>query len=122
MNFVLGVSATLLRDIPYAAIYFPAYAHLKQYFTKEDGHLSLGWTLVAGFLAAIPSVGLTAPADLIKTRLQVKTQLILVTILKLFYFRQSRWQIKWRTKDCSTRHRGLRRKKDLRLCGKVISL
>ena len=65
-------------------MYFPVYAHLKQYFTKEDGHLSLGWTLVAGFLAGIPAAGLDTPADVIKTRLQVNSQLSPVLILELF--------------------------------------
>ena len=61
----------MLRDIPFSAIYFPAYAHLKKAFAKEDGYLSIEYTLLAGFLAGFPAAGLTTPADVIKTRLQV---------------------------------------------------
>lgn len=68
-----GASACLLRDIPFSAIYFPAYAHLKQHFSSADGHLPLEWALLAGFLAGFPAAGLTTPADVIKTRLQAKT-------------------------------------------------
>jgi len=68
-----GASACLLRDIPFSAIYFPAYAHLKQAFSSSDGHLPLEWALLAGFFAGFPAAGLTTPADVIKTRLQAKT-------------------------------------------------
>ena len=71
LNPFLGASACLLRDIPFSAIYFPAYAHAKMYFSSEDGHLPLGYALFAGFLAGFPAAGLTTPADVIKTRLQV---------------------------------------------------
>ena len=67
-----GASACLLRDIPFSAIYFPAYAHLKQAFSSSDGHLPLEWALLAGFFAGFPAAGLTTPADVIKTRLQVR--------------------------------------------------
>jgi len=71
MSHHSGASACLLRDIPFSAIYFPAYAHAKMYFSSEDGHLPLGYALFAGFLAGFPAAGLTTPADVIKTRLQV---------------------------------------------------
>jgi len=68
-----GASACLLRDIPFSAIYFPAYANLKAYYSDADGHLPIQWALWAGFLAGFPAAGLTTPADVIKTRLQAKT-------------------------------------------------
>jgi solute carrier family 25 aspartate/glutamate transporter 12/13 len=71
-NLYKGASACLLRDIPFSAIYFPAYAHLKQMLSNEDGHLPIEYTLLAGFLAGFPAAGLTTPADVIKTRLQAK--------------------------------------------------
>ena len=74
-----GASACLLRDIPFSAIYFPAYAHLKQAFSSSDGHLPLEWALLAGFFAGFPAAGLTTPADVIKTRLQVR-KFIKITI------------------------------------------
>lgn len=36
MIFV-GARACFLRDIPFSAIYFPAYAHTKAAFADEDG-------------------------------------------------------------------------------------
>jgi len=68
-----GINACFLRDIPYSAIYFPAYSTLKDCFTSKDGSLSIGYTLLAGFIAAIPAAGLTTPADVIKTRMQAKS-------------------------------------------------
>ena len=69
---ISGASACLLRDIPFSAIYFPAYAHSKVFLSDEDGHLPLPMTLLAGFIAGFPAAGLTTPADVIKTRLQVR--------------------------------------------------
>ncbi|BFZ58287.1 mitochondrial aspartate-glutamate transporter agc1 [Savitreella phatthalungensis] len=71
-----GASACLMRDIPFSAIYFPTYAHLKKdYFgespTKKLGILQL---LTAGAIAGMPAAYLTTPADVIKTRLQVEAR------------------------------------------------
>lgn len=59
--------------MPFSAIYFPTYAHLKKDFfgegpTKKLGVLQL---LTAGAIAGMPAAYLTTPADVIKTRLQV---------------------------------------------------
>lgn len=32
-----GARACLLRDVPFSAIYFPAYAHVKAKFADENG-------------------------------------------------------------------------------------
>lgn len=71
-----GASACLLRDVPFSAIYFPTYSHLKKdYFgespTKKLGILQL---LTAGAIAGMPAAYLTTPCDVIKTRLQVETR------------------------------------------------
>lgn len=72
-----GVSACLLRDIPFSGIYFPVYAHLKKDFFHE-GHngkkLSIPELLVSGAIAGIPAAFLVTPADVIKTRLQVQAR------------------------------------------------
>lgn len=34
-----GARACLLRDVPFSAIYFPAYAHTKAAFADEDGYV-----------------------------------------------------------------------------------
>ena len=71
-----GASACLLRDVPFSAIYFPTYNHLKRdYFgesqTKKLGVLQL---LTAGAIAGMPAAYLTTPCDVIKTRLQVEAR------------------------------------------------
>ena len=65
-----GSRACFLRDIPFSAIYFPAYAHLKPRFADENGYNSPLSLLVAGAIAGMPAASLVTPADVIKTRLQ----------------------------------------------------
>lgn len=71
-----GASACLLRDVPFSAIYFPTYNHLKRDVfgesqTKQLGILQL---LTAGAIAGMPAAYLTTPCDVIKTRLQVEAR------------------------------------------------
>ena len=69
-----GSRACFLRDVPFSAIYFPAYAHLKPAFADENGYNSPLSLLVAGAIAGMPAASLVTPADVIKTRLQVKAR------------------------------------------------
>ncbi|EKM84071.1 hypothetical protein AGABI1DRAFT_97017 [Agaricus bisporus var. burnettii JB137-S8] len=72
-----GASACLLRDIPFSAIYFPAYAHLKADVFQEGYNgkrLSFLETLSAAAIAGMPAAYLTTPADVVKTRLQVEVR------------------------------------------------
>merc|ERR1712018_307890 len=66
-----GSRACLLRDGPFSAIYFPAYAHLKPKFADDNGYNSPLSLLIAGTIAGMPAASLVTPADVIKTRLQV---------------------------------------------------
>ncbi|XP_068950581.1 electrogenic aspartate/glutamate antiporter SLC25A13, mitochondrial [Petaurus breviceps papuanus] len=66
-----GAKACFLRDIPFSAIYFPCYAHVKASFAQDDGHVSPGSLLLSGAIAGMPAASLVTPADVIKTRLQV---------------------------------------------------
>ncbi|KAG5355426.1 Calcium-binding mitochondrial carrier protein [Yarrowia sp. C11] len=71
-----GATACLLRDVPFSAIYFPTYAHLKKdYFGEGPNHkLAIWQLLVAGAVAGMPAAYLTTPCDVIKTRLQVEAR------------------------------------------------
>lgn len=66
-----GSKACFLRDIPFSAIYFPAYAHCKTTFADETGRNGPGSLLVSAMIAGVPAAYLVTPADVIKTRLQV---------------------------------------------------
>ncbi|CAL9734407.1 mitochondrial aspartate-glutamate transporter Agc1p [Monosporozyma servazzii] len=73
-----GVTACLMRDVPFSAIYFPTYAHLKKDIFNFDpmdkrkrNRLKTWELLVAGALAGMPAAFLTTPFDVIKTRLQI---------------------------------------------------
>ncbi|XP_061598691.1 electrogenic aspartate/glutamate antiporter SLC25A13, mitochondrial isoform X2 [Cololabis saira] len=66
-----GSKACFLRDIPFSAIYFPCYAHIKAYLAEEDGSIGPARMLFAAALAGMPAASLVTPADVIKTRLQV---------------------------------------------------
>eukprot|EP01113_Clastostelium_recurvatum_P009950 TRINITY_DN1485_c0_g1_i3.p1 TRINITY_DN1485_c0_g1~~TRINITY_DN1485_c0_g1_i3.p1 ORF type:complete len:746 (-),score=212.22 TRINITY_DN1485_c0_g1_i3:70-2307(-) len=69
-----GAGACLLRDIPFSAIYFPTYAKMKQIMMNADGKLGAKELLLSGAVAGIPAAYLCTPADVIKTRLQVKAR------------------------------------------------
>lgn len=71
-----GATACLLRDVPFSAIYFPTYAHLKSDFFGETATKKLGVVqlLTAGAIAGMPAAYLTTPCDVIKTRLQVEAR------------------------------------------------
>ncbi|KAK2461421.1 hypothetical protein APHAL10511_005884 [Amanita phalloides] len=72
-----GATACLLRDIPFSAIYFPAYFHLKKDIFHEgynNKRLSFLETLASAAIAGMPAAYLTTPADVVKTRLQVEAR------------------------------------------------
>ncbi|PWN38837.1 mitochondrial carrier [Ceraceosorus guamensis] len=72
-----GASACLLRDIPFSAVYFTAYAHLKKDTFQEGVNgkkLGFGELLASASIAGMPAAFFTTPADVIKTRLQVEAR------------------------------------------------
>ncbi|SCV68860.1 BQ2448_981 [Microbotryum intermedium] len=72
-----GSIACLCRDVPFSAIYFPAYWHLKRdvFHEGRDGKvLGYGEALISAAAAGMPAAYLTTPADVIKTRLQTEAR------------------------------------------------
>ncbi|KAI7958592.1 hypothetical protein MJO29_006809 [Puccinia striiformis f. sp. tritici] len=68
-----GAAACLCRDIPFSAIYFTSYSHLKKDTFGEGVNgkkLSFVEVLSAAAIAGMPAAYLTTPADVVKTRLQ----------------------------------------------------
>ncbi|XP_022645155.1 calcium-binding mitochondrial carrier protein Aralar1-like isoform X2 [Varroa jacobsoni] len=66
-----GSRACFLRDVPFSAIYFPVYAHMKLKTQDDEGRNSPLSLLGSAFIAGVPAAYLVTPADVIKTRLQV---------------------------------------------------
>jgi len=73
-----GLSATMLRDVPFNAIYFSSYAVFKALWATtetttngETNTTTAQWkTFVSGIAAGTLAAGIDTPADTIKTRLQ----------------------------------------------------
>ncbi|KAL9081911.1 MAG: hypothetical protein Q9159_006915 [Coniocarpon cinnabarinum] len=72
----LGIVGLYKGAVPFSAIYFPAYNHLKRDLFGESPTKKLGVVqlLSAGAIAGMPAAYLTTPCDVIKTRLQVEAR------------------------------------------------
>lgn len=67
-----GGKATLMRDIPFSIVYFGLYGYIKQKMSDEHGAIPTWKVFVASCTAGTIASSSVTPADVIKTRLQVK--------------------------------------------------
>jgi solute carrier family 25 aspartate/glutamate transporter 12/13 len=69
-----GAGVCLMRDIPYAVVFFPLYATLKDdvFTSAATGEASLAGILTAGAISGATAAGLVTPADVLKTRQQMR--------------------------------------------------
>jgi len=68
-----GANACLLRDVTFSACFFPTFALTKDLLAQSKDTYSGAQTsdiLVAGTVAGVPASFVSAPSDLVKTRLQ----------------------------------------------------
>lgn len=87
-----GIVACMMRDIPFSAIYFPTYAHLKENLFQFDPNdktkrnkLKTSELLLAGGLAGMPAAFLTTPFDVVKTRLQIEPKAVETRYTGIFH-------------------------------------
>lgn len=60
-----GTASTLLRDIPFSALYFASYARLKMLFTKPDGELPFHRVLTAALVSGAFAAAVSTPPDVV---------------------------------------------------------
>lgn len=84
----------LIHTVPFSAIYFPTYNHLKRDMFGEGPNKKLGilQLLSAGAIAGMPAAYLTTPCDVIKTRLQVEARKGEQTYTTLRHAAKTIWQ------------------------------
>ncbi|KAL1756274.1 mitochondrial carrier domain-containing protein [Schizophyllum commune] len=73
-GYMRGNGVNCLRIVPYSAVQFSTYEHLKKWFSA-NGSITLDTPtrLMCGALAGIASVSTTYPLDLVRTRLSIAT-------------------------------------------------
>ena len=70
-GFTSGIGATVLRDAPFAGIYFMIYVRSKRFLEeKNNGWNLLMKTFVSGIVAGVVATTLTNPFDIIRARMQ----------------------------------------------------
>lgn len=72
-----GLTATLLRDVPFSGMYFMFYTQLKQMTEDSMKHSSVSRqtvTFACGIVAGMCASVITQPADVVKTQMQLYPQ------------------------------------------------
>ncbi|XP_017783588.1 PREDICTED: solute carrier family 25 member 40-like isoform X2 [Nicrophorus vespilloides] len=65
-----GVFATLLRDVPFSALYWSSYETIKNYFNPTTP--SFGFSFFAGAVSGSIAATVTVPFDVVKTHQQIE--------------------------------------------------
>ncbi|KAJ8977725.1 hypothetical protein NQ317_019399 [Molorchus minor] len=68
----MGVFPTLLRDVPFSAIYWMHYETIKSMFGHPDSHPSFWLSFMAGGISGGVAAAVTVPFDVVKTHQQIK--------------------------------------------------
>ncbi|KAL0485713.1 hypothetical protein AKO1_003294 [Acrasis kona] len=74
-GYFAGYGVTLLRDAPFAAIYFTSYELLKMQLSLGEKSKKTWQHLVSGACAGAVATCCTIPVDVVKTRLQTQSKL-----------------------------------------------
>ena len=67
-----GTIATLSRDVPFAILFFPGYANLRRFMSRNNNNSMMFSNLMSGTIAGALAAGTITPFDVIKTRLQME--------------------------------------------------
>jgi solute carrier family 25 phosphate transporter 23/24/25/41 len=71
-GFMRGNGVNCIRIVPYSAVQFTTYEHLKRFFSGDGARqLDTPTRLLSGALAGITSVSATYPLDLVRARLSI---------------------------------------------------
>merc|ERR1719273_2824227 len=66
-----GYTATLLRDVPFSALYWPLYEFSKSVLCQDKSHVTFLETFLSGAAAGTVASTVTLPFDVIKTMKQI---------------------------------------------------
>jgi len=72
VGFYRGWGSTLVRELPFACLYFPLYGNLRNTDLFQHGK-SFAGNLAAGLIAGMIGGGAVTPFDVVKTRLQTSS-------------------------------------------------
>lgn len=71
-SLYLGLSSTLLRDVPFSCIYWASYESFKKSFVPKDENPQLRFCLGAGAISGTAAAVVTLPFDVVKTYRQIE--------------------------------------------------